>query len=49
VLDQVRPGSIVSLHLGHPGTVTALPGIFRGLDRRGLRPATKTDLKKGSA
>jgi peptidoglycan/xylan/chitin deacetylase (PgdA/CDA1 family) len=49
VLDQVRPGSIVSLHLGHPGTVTALPGIFRGLDRRGLRPATMTDLMKGAA
>jgi peptidoglycan/xylan/chitin deacetylase (PgdA/CDA1 family) len=25
VLGSVRPGSIVSLHLGHPGTVTAPP------------------------
>ena len=38
VLGSVRPGSIVSLHLGHPGTVTALPAILRGLAGRGLRP-----------
>ena len=44
VLGQTRPGSIVSLHLGHPGTVTALPAILRGLARRGLRPVTLTGL-----
>ena len=44
VLGQTRPGSIVSLHLGHPGTVTALPAVLRGLDRRRLRPVTLTDL-----
>jgi peptidoglycan/xylan/chitin deacetylase (PgdA/CDA1 family) len=44
VLGSTRPGSIVSLHLGHPGTVTALPAILRGLARRGLRPVTLTDL-----
>jgi len=44
VLGSTRPGSIVSLHLGHPGTVTALPAILRGLGRRGLRPVTLTDL-----
>lgn len=43
-LAQVRPGSIVSLHLGHPGTVAALPGILRGLARRGLEPVTVTDM-----
>jgi peptidoglycan/xylan/chitin deacetylase (PgdA/CDA1 family) len=44
VLGSTRPGSIVSLHLGHSGTVTALPAIFRGLASRGLRPVTLTDL-----
>ena len=44
VLGQARPGSIVSLHLGHPGTVTALPAILRGLARRRLRPVTLTGL-----
>ena len=44
VLGSVRPGSIISLHLGHPGTVTALPAIVHGLARRGLRPVTLTGL-----
>jgi peptidoglycan/xylan/chitin deacetylase (PgdA/CDA1 family) len=44
VLGQVRPGSIISLHLGHPGTVTALPSIVRGLAGRGLSPVTLTGL-----
>jgi peptidoglycan/xylan/chitin deacetylase (PgdA/CDA1 family) len=44
VLGLTRPGSIISLHLGHPGTVTALPAIVRGLARRGLRPVTLTTL-----
>ena len=44
MLGSVRPGSIVSLHLGHPGTVTALPAIVHGLARRGLRPVTLTGL-----
>jgi peptidoglycan/xylan/chitin deacetylase (PgdA/CDA1 family) len=33
-------GSIVSLHLGHPGTVEALPGILDDLAHRGLRAVT---------
>lgn len=37
-------GSIVSLHLGHPGTVTALPEIFAVLQRKGLRAVTMSDL-----
>jgi peptidoglycan/xylan/chitin deacetylase (PgdA/CDA1 family) len=44
VLGQARPGSIVSLHFGHSGTVTALPAILRGLTSRGLRPVTLTSL-----
>jgi peptidoglycan/xylan/chitin deacetylase (PgdA/CDA1 family) len=44
VLGSVRRGSIVSMHLGHPGTVTALPTILRGMARRKLRPVTLTDL-----
>ena len=44
VLGSVRPGSIISLHLGHPGTVTALPAILHGLAWRGLRPVTLTEL-----
>ena len=44
VLGLTRPGSIVSLHLGHSGTVTALPAIVRGLTSRGLRPVTLTEL-----
>jgi peptidoglycan/xylan/chitin deacetylase (PgdA/CDA1 family) len=44
VLGSVRKGSIVSMHLGHPGTVTALPPLLRGLARQGLRPVTLTQL-----
>ncbi|HYY18513.1 MAG TPA: polysaccharide deacetylase family protein [Streptosporangiaceae bacterium] len=44
VLGKTRPGSIVSLHLGHSGTVTALPAILRGLARQRLRPVTLTGL-----
>jgi len=44
VLGSARPGSIVSLHLGHSGTVTALPEIVRGLAARGLSAVTLTDL-----
>lgn len=44
VLRLTRPGSIISLHLGHSGTVTALPAIVRGLASRGLRPVTLTEL-----
>ena len=44
VLGLTRPGSIISLHLGHSGTVIALPPIVRGLARLGLRPVTLTEL-----
>ncbi|MCU1692012.1 MAG: polysaccharide deacetylase [Frankiales bacterium] len=43
-LSAVRAGSIVSLHLGHPGTVTALPRLLDGLRRKGLTPVTASRL-----
>jgi peptidoglycan/xylan/chitin deacetylase (PgdA/CDA1 family) len=44
VAEAVRPGSIVSLHLGHRGTVAALPGILTDLRARGLSPVTVSGL-----
>ncbi len=41
---KATAGSIVSLHLGHQGTVTALPGILSDLAARGLAAVTATDL-----
>ena len=44
VLAGAVPGSVVSLHLGHPGTVAALPALLRGLADRGLAPVTASTL-----
>lgn len=44
VLDKVRGGDVVSLHLGHSETVTALPVILTGLRQRGLRAVTASEL-----
>jgi peptidoglycan/xylan/chitin deacetylase (PgdA/CDA1 family) len=44
VLHQARGGSIVSMHLGHPGTATAMPTLLDGLRRRGLRAVTVSTL-----
>lgn len=49
VLSQARAGSIVSLHLGHPGTVAAMPRILAGLNRRGLSAVTVSHLLTGVA
>lgn len=38
------PGAIVSMHLGHSGTVTALPDVLDDLKRRGLVAVTVTKL-----
>jgi peptidoglycan/xylan/chitin deacetylase (PgdA/CDA1 family) len=43
-LAAVRGGRIVSLHLGHAGTVAALSGILDGLHARGLEAVTVTEL-----
>ncbi|MEV8099958.1 polysaccharide deacetylase family protein [Kitasatospora sp. NPDC085879] len=44
VMDRIRPGSVVSLHFGHHGTVLALPDILRDLEARGLRAVTASEL-----
>jgi len=43
-LQGVQNGSIVSLHFGHAGTVTAIPDLVAGLHTRGLRAVTMTEL-----
>jgi peptidoglycan/xylan/chitin deacetylase (PgdA/CDA1 family) len=44
LLGAVRPGAVVSLHLGHPGTVRALPEVLAGLKSRGLAAVTASEL-----
>lgn len=44
VLDHVQPGSIVSLHFGHQGTIAAFGPIVDGLRARGLEPVTVAQL-----
>lgn len=43
-LAAVHPGAVVSLHLGHRGTVEALPGILEGLAQRRLAAVTASTL-----
>jgi peptidoglycan/xylan/chitin deacetylase (PgdA/CDA1 family) len=47
VLGAVRPGSIVSLHLGHAGTVAAMPRLLAGLHDRGLVAVAVSQLLHG--
>ncbi|MFD4660505.1 polysaccharide deacetylase family protein [Kitasatospora sp. NPDC058444] len=44
VLNSVRGGSVVALHMGHQCTVDALPGILDGLAKAGLAPVTASRL-----
>lgn len=44
VAKAIQKGSIVSLHFGHAGTVTAIPQILANLGRLGLRAVTMTEL-----
>jgi peptidoglycan/xylan/chitin deacetylase (PgdA/CDA1 family) len=44
VLGNAKAGSIVSMHLGHIGTVNALPAVLAGLAAHALRPVTLSDL-----
>jgi peptidoglycan/xylan/chitin deacetylase (PgdA/CDA1 family) len=37
-------GSVVSMHLGHPGTLAALPGLLDDLAARGLTPVAASTL-----
>jgi peptidoglycan/xylan/chitin deacetylase (PgdA/CDA1 family) len=43
-LAMVKPGSIVSLHLGHEGTLKALPDILTGLRSANLKAVTVGEL-----
>ncbi len=51
VLDNVRPGSIVVLHMNNPDlpTAEALPDILAGLKERGLEPVTVSRLLEAGA
>jgi len=44
VIDEIRGGSVVSLHFGYADTVAALPALLHELDRRGLTAVTTTEL-----
>jgi peptidoglycan/xylan/chitin deacetylase (PgdA/CDA1 family) len=44
VAAGVRPGSIVSLHLGHSGTVAAFERVVGAIRSRGLAPALVRDV-----
>ncbi|BAJ27337.1 putative hydrolase [Kitasatospora setae KM-6054] len=44
VLKAAAAGSVVALHMGHPGTVTALPAILDGLTQKGLHAVTASEL-----
>ncbi|MGW0738183.1 polysaccharide deacetylase family protein [Streptomyces sp. NPDC002851] len=44
VTEQIRSGSVVSLHFGYADTVAALPDVLEELDRRGMRAVTTTEL-----
>jgi peptidoglycan/xylan/chitin deacetylase (PgdA/CDA1 family) len=41
---QAVAGGVVSMHLGHPGTLDALPGLLDDLAARGLTPVTASTL-----
>ena len=43
-MTSVKNGSIISLHLGHRNTVSALPKLIAELNSSGLRPVTITNL-----
>ena len=48
VLAAVQPGSIVNLHLGHLGTIDALPGLLQGLTARRMTCVSLTRLLTGA-
>lgn len=44
ISDEIRNGSVVSLHFGYADTVAALPAVLEDLNRRGLHAVTTTEL-----
>jgi len=44
VTAKLAPGAIVSMHMGHAGTVAALPMIIDSLNAAGLKPVTVSTL-----
>jgi len=44
VRAALKPGSIISLHLGHAGTVAAFPTLVADIRARGLEPVLVRDL-----
>ena len=44
IVGAAPAGSVVSMHLGHPGTLDALAGLLDTLGQRGLRPVTASTL-----
>jgi len=43
-IAALHPGAIVSLHFGHPGTITALPLILDAIEQQGLTTVTASEL-----
>ena len=43
-LRSAKPGSVVSMHLGHQGTLAALPGVLTDLKNNQLRAVSATRL-----
>jgi peptidoglycan/xylan/chitin deacetylase (PgdA/CDA1 family) len=44
IVDHVRPGSIILMHVTHPETLAALPSIVRELKRRGYKMVTLSQM-----
>ncbi|MCC9307439.1 polysaccharide deacetylase family protein [Kitasatospora sp. RB6PN24] len=44
ILNGIKPGSVVALHMGHKGTVDALPAVLDELRQRGLSAVTASQL-----
>jgi peptidoglycan/xylan/chitin deacetylase (PgdA/CDA1 family) len=44
MLNAIKPGSIVALHMGHQGTVDALPAVLDSLKEQGLSVVTASQL-----
>ena len=44
VMNNVKNGSIISMHFGHKVTLDAMPTILEKLHAQGLMPVTLTEL-----